>query len=256
MTEQGSADREALVAREQEFYDAEKSSYKLMRRVIWRAIGEYDQTLDYTDYYDVAGKEVLDYGCGDGDAALQALEDGATRVTGFDISNAEIAEANQRAAELGVSDRATFKVADAHDLDLPDDAFDIIAGVSILHHLEVEPALREIRRVLRPGGRAVFVEPLLDNPLLKLFRLMTPGARTDDEHPFTPRDWELCGQVFPGFEHHERELVTIPLMPLNLITPRALARRLRPFFARLDAKILKRFPSLGRYARISILVLQ
>ena len=151
MTEQGSAEREALVAREQEFYDAEKTSYAVLRRVIHRAIGEYDQTLDYTDYYEVAGKEVLDYGCGDGDAALQALEDGATRVTGFDISNAEIAEANERAAELGVSDRATFKVADAHALDLPDDAFDIIAGVSILHHLEVEPALREIRRVLRPG---------------------------------------------------------------------------------------------------------
>ena len=42
--------------------------------------------------------------------------------------------------------------------------------------------------MLRPGGRALFLEPLLDNPLLKVFRRLTPSARTDDERPLSASD--------------------------------------------------------------------
>ena len=110
-------------------------------------------------------------------------------------------------------------VADAHHTGFPDGAFDLIRGNSILHHLELEPALRELRRILAPGGRAVFVEPLAHNPLLRLGRALTPMARTEDEHPFTAADWDTCAAVFPGFRHFERELITVPLMPLNLVLP-------------------------------------
>ena len=46
-------------------------------------------------------------------------------------------------------------------------------------------ALAEIHRVTKPGGRVLFFEPLADNPLLKLFRVLTPNARTVDEVPFS-----------------------------------------------------------------------
>jgi hypothetical protein len=83
-----------------------------------------------------------------------------------------------------------------------------------------------------------------------------PSARTVDEHPITTSDWELCGQVFKRFQHHEREFLTIPLMPLNLVLPRRAQRRLAQGVHRADDRLLARFPKLGKYARITLLVLE
>src|SRR5205807_1094253 len=113
------------------------------------------------------------------------------------IAEGQVVEATQRAEAAGLADRVDFLVDDAHATTFPDDSFDLIVGVAILHHLDLEVALREIRRVLRPGGRAVFLEPLWHNPLLRLGRRLTPSARTPDEHPLTVQDWELCHAIFP-----------------------------------------------------------
>ena len=66
--------------------------------------------------------------------------------------------------------------------------FDLIVGNGILHHLDPEKALTSVHKVLKPGGRVIFFEPLADNPLLKLFRFLTPKARTIDEAPFSRSD--------------------------------------------------------------------
>lgn len=52
----------------------------------------------------------------------------------------------------------------------------------------MEVALEQVRRVLAPGGLAVFQEPLAGNPLLWLFRRLTPRARTRDERPLSRAD--------------------------------------------------------------------
>jgi SAM-dependent methyltransferase len=50
---------------------------------------------------------------------------------------------------------------------------------AVLHHLDLEVALGEVRRVLKKGGLAVFSEPLAHNPLVRLFRAVTPFARAE-----------------------------------------------------------------------------
>jgi len=130
---------------------------------------------------------VLDCDCGRGDISLYILaQGGGRRMHGIDISSVYIQDAAMRCGEAGC-DKSRFKfyVMDAHAMDLPANFFDIVAGLGILHHLDSDVALAEIHRVLKPGGRILLQEPLADNPLLKLFRLLTPSARTVDERPFT-----------------------------------------------------------------------
>ena len=81
-----------------------------------------------------------------------------------------------------------FFAMDAHDLKFEDETFDLIIGRGILHHLDFNIAIKEIKRVLKKNGEAYFQEPLGDNPLLKLFRLFTPNLRTKDERPFFKKD--------------------------------------------------------------------
>lgn len=136
----------------------------------------------------IAGKRVLDYGCGKGDFAMRLLERNAV-VYGIDISENYVEHANAQARHYGFSEaRYNFHVMDAHSLNFDDNFFDLVIGNGILHHLDLDLAISEVNRVLRPGGKAVFQEPLAGNPLLKLFRYLTPKARTVDERPLSSRD--------------------------------------------------------------------
>lgn len=171
---------------------------------------------------ELAGKIVLDYGCGRGQASLIYLNRGAAKVCGIDISPVYIQHATDAAHRAGYDeDRFSFRVMDAHQLTFEDGSFDLVIGNGILHHLDSELALREIYRVLKPGGRTLLHEPLADNPLLKLFRLLTPHARTEDETPFTgaairsllsKNDWQ-ADMVYAGILEAPVAMITSLLMP-------------------------------------------
>src|SRR3546814_1101008 len=89
----------------------------------------------------------------------------------------------------------------AEAMTFPDDSFDLVFGSGIIHHLDIDRAFGEIARVLRPGGRAVFIEPLGLNPAIELYRRFTPSARTPDEHPLLRRDFRS--------EEHTSELQSL-----------------------------------------------
>jgi SAM-dependent methyltransferase len=243
--------------REKNFYNEKgATSYHTVRLWIWRALGEFRRNEDITDFYDPAGKIVLDYGCGPGYLTKYLIDRGAVHVTGIDVSDGEIEQARERALADGLQEKSQFLVADAHATDFPDDSFDLIVGDSILHHLDLRVALEEIRRILRPGGRAVFMEPLWHNPILRVGRALTPSARTEDEHPLTTADWDMCGEVFANFSHDEREFLTIPLMPLNLVLGTSAQKRLARHVGALDDRVRARFPAVRKYSRITFLVLE
>jgi SAM-dependent methyltransferase len=252
----GSTPAGDVVDREREFFNEQSDRYHRLRGLIWRAIGEFNRNGELADLYDPRGKRVLLYGCGPANGTTELLRAGAVHVSGIDISDGEIAIARRMARENGYEEQTDFRAGDAHATGFPDDAFDLIIGYAILHHLDVARALAELRRVLAPGGRAVFLEPLAHNPLLALGRRLTPSARTVDEHPLTVEDWRLCQEAFPGFWHREVELTSIPLMPLNLVLPGSLQRGLARRVRALDDRLLARRPELGRFARTTFLVLE
>lgn len=161
----------------------------------------------------VKAKDLLDYGCSNGWMVEQYAELGAASITGIDISETGIAQAIQRYGHL-----AKFYVGDAHNVPFPDESFDVVVGRSILHHLDFERALQEITRILRPGGRAIFIEPLGDNPAGKLIRCMTPKARTKDELPLSRAQICFADKLLGNQEHLFFNLLSVPVAMLTSLT--------------------------------------
>ncbi len=128
-------------------------------------------------------------------------------LTCINISEKELEAGQEEARECGF--KAQFKLMDAHKLEFPDASFDMVYGVAILHHLEYERSVREIARVLRPGGIAVFVEPLRLNPVAMLVRLLTPWARTPDERPLGPAELRVFERYFHTSSVYS-DLFTVP----------------------------------------------
>lgn len=102
------------------------------------------------------GRKVLDAGCGHGKVSLAILRQGADHVTGLDIAGTSIAFAQEQARLQGF-DNATFLTGSIYELPFSDNAFDEAVSQVVFEHLDDIPrALRELHRVVKPGGRFFF----------------------------------------------------------------------------------------------------
>jgi SAM-dependent methyltransferase len=145
-------------------YDSFAEAYSAENEVnIHNAYYERPATLALAG--DVAGRRVLDAGCGSG-PLFAALRDRGAIVAGFDKSAAMLKLARQR---LGPG--ADLRVADlGQPLPYPDAAFDDVIASLVLHYLEDWNApLAELRRILRPGGRLIASvnHPIIGSPLVR-----------------------------------------------------------------------------------------
>ena len=105
------------------------------------------------DFASTRGLRVLEIGCGVGTDGLQFARAGAT-YTGVDLTEAAVELARKNFASAGMA--GDFRVSDAENLDFADESFDIVYSHGGLHHTpDIEAAVREIHRVLKPGGRAI-----------------------------------------------------------------------------------------------------
>jgi SAM-dependent methyltransferase len=194
------------------------------------------------------GLRVLDFGCGHGMAAVVLARNGA-RVTAFDLSGGYLDEARQRAAANDVT--VDFVRANGERLPFADASFDRVWGNAVLHHLDLDVAARELSRVLRPGGVAVFCEPWGENQLLEWARrrLPYPGkGRTTDERPLRRRDLAPLRSVFPKLEVEGFQLLS---MARRVLRPGRLVSGLDWC----DRMLLTRVPALRRFCRYVVLTL-
>ena len=111
--------------------------------------------------------------------------------------------------------------------------------------------------MLKPGGLGVFAEPLGSNPLINVYRRLTPRYRSPDERPIDLRSFSRQVSQFRGFSHHP-QLITAAAASALAYVP-GLARTAGPaqrLLERLDRVLLRAVPAVGRWAWYSVLVLE
>jgi len=202
----------------------------------------------------LSGKVVLDLGCGRGYGAIQFARMGAL-VYAIDISAAMVKATERLAKECGLSDKVLARQMSAEKLEFPDEMFDLVAGHSILHHTDLSLTRYEVRRVLKPGGRAVFLEPLGHNPLINLFRRLTPQRRTRTECPLLFRDIEFFLEPFTQSTHYEFYLFALAAFALLPLGSRRLFQTVVISLTYLDQFLMRIFSSLRKFAWVVIIEL-
>jgi SAM-dependent methyltransferase len=194
----------------------------------------------------IAGKDLLDFGCGMGEESIYFSKLGA-RVTAIDISDVGITILKRRAAFHRLDIRALEMRADPTSF--ADASFDRIHGLGILHHIGLESGLQEVARLLRPGGTGVFLEPMGDSPTVEAAKawLMQHGRFLADFVRVTDYERNL---TWSEVERALQRFASATLYPYHLLfrLKRLLPGRVLDAVRRFDASLLARAPQLRRYA--------
>jgi SAM-dependent methyltransferase len=201
---------------------------------------------------DARGLQVLDLGCGTGSNSALLAARGA-RVTSMDISPDLLALAERRFELDGLGPMAHAVCGSAHSIPLPTGSTDLVFGAAILHHLDLALTAREVHRVLKPGGRAIFSEPIRNSRVLTWLRGLIP-YRAPDVSPFErPLRHDEIASFGAAFTLRRSRTFRLPLLPLlQLALPARAERRLYEW----DRALLQRWPGLGHVATVMVFELQ
>ncbi|WP_309736664.1 methyltransferase domain-containing protein [Chamaesiphon sp. OTE_75_metabat_556] len=103
-------------------------------------------------------QDILDVGCGIGGSSLYLAEKFGARVTGITLSPVQANRAKERARAAGLQAKTDFQVANALNIPFPDNSFDLVWSLESGEHMpDKVKFLQECHRVLKPGGKLIFV---------------------------------------------------------------------------------------------------
>jgi ubiquinone/menaquinone biosynthesis C-methylase UbiE len=250
-------DVEAHIEQERERYDAQFSP-AADRNLLVRFGAEFrpsDQRAAllyaFDQLGDLRGQQVLEIGGGTGWHAAMLVHRGA-HVTTTDVSPVGVEIARRRFEVNRMTERTATAVVAAETMPFDDASFDAVFGIAVLHHLVLERAAPEIARVLRPGGRAVFIEPLSENPVLDFVRdyVPYPGKKSPLGHR---------GVTFAMLDQFASAFATVQVQPFYLTSMinRAFGQGVSIVpLERLDAFIARRFPATHRLFRYTVITAQ
>jgi ubiquinone/menaquinone biosynthesis C-methylase UbiE len=199
---------------------------------------------------DVHGKKVLDYGCGAGEnSTLLALR--GAKVCGVDISPELLDLAKERLKVHNVGEDAEFLVGSAHDLPIPDESLDVVFGMAILHHLDLELSSKEVFRVLKKGGRAIFLEPVRNSKMMWFIRGLIPYQQPDlspFERPLSDKELQDYAKNFTNYQSRAFNLPYVNLVEVLTGQSGTLLKAIK-----LDGKVLKTLPFLSYYGTVRVI---
>ena len=200
---------------------------------------------------DLRGKRVVEYGCGLGKLTVLLARSGAD-VTAVDISEQSVEAARRRAELTGVERGITFVVAPGEAMPFEDASFDIAFGKAVLHHLDPVAGSKELARILKPGGRAAFSEPLGTNPIVRFVRDHVPYPHKHERGADIPLRFSDIEAWTAPFSKSQ-----ITGVQLFSMVERGLGFHRRvPLLREYDRLLLKRWPELWRLCRYAVLTLE
>lgn len=196
---------------------------------------------------DVRDKTILEYGCGDGENTVILANRGAN-VIALDISP-ELLDIARKRLEVNHCDGVEFLVGSAHSLPLPNESVDVIFGMAILHHLDLDLAAREVWRVLKKGGRAIFEEPIRNSKVVSKVRGLFPkrAGVSPFERPLTDQEMK----TFAGPCRYRAKAFQLLFSSLASFVPVGNGQAVK-LSARADAYLLRQFPSLAYYGTVKV----
>ena len=212
----------------------------------------YPLEFAYHQLGDVTGRRIVDFGCGSG-ANTALLAGRGAHVWGIDISEDLLRLGRRRLAVSGHAGGATFIAGSAHDLPFPDASIDVVFGMAILHHLDLDLVSREVRRVLKPGGRAIFKEPVRNSAIIRFVRKLIPYRAPDIspyERPLTDAELQRFAS---GFSSCSVRAFGLPHVQAGMVLPGI--RNYWKALYEIDRAILRRLPWLTRYASVRVISL-
>ncbi|HEY3108346.1 MAG TPA: class I SAM-dependent methyltransferase [Chloroflexota bacterium] len=162
------------------------------------------------------GRRLLEIGPGRGRDS-EAFARAGARLVVSDVSIRSVELARERLRRAGLGGRVEAVVADAARLPFRDGSFEVSFSRFTIAHIPLQPLAAELARVLRPGGRALMVEPLRDNPLVRLYRRFAPtGCRETAPRYVSLDDLRQMAWHFPrGWRHRDLYLLSIPALALR-----------------------------------------
>lgn len=241
--------------------EAEFHDHMVEEDTRWAGFREYGLSMasikyGYSLVGDLANKIVLDMGCGAGERTLPLIQPDA-KVLAFDISYRMASEAlellSQSAYRLGCF--LLCQQMAGEQLAFASNSVDVIFGISVLHHLDFDYAIPEIKRVLKPGGKAIFVEPLNHHPIAKLYRAFTPNRHSETEQPLDKSVFPRLEQDFSEVNHKEFYLFSLAAAACSLVRSKKLFDASLGLLLKVDRFIFSRFPHMRKYAWITVMEL-
>lgn len=191
-------------------------------------------------------EHICDFGCGSGEMACRLGLLGY-RVTGIDVSPDLIEVARERAVLEGVSDRVHFIVADAAAAPVTEGVFDAVLAMSVVHHMPVQEALDALERLLCPGGRIAFLEPVAYSRILQWLRNKTPVEKdvSPDERQLSADEIHLIKNRFIIEEKRHFYLTA----RLRRVLPNSWFHQIERVFSWLDQCLLL-IPGVSHFAGV------
>lgn len=212
------------------------------------------------EHFKSEDQKLLDFGCGWGEHSLVFAKAGY-EVFGFDLSQNNIANAQSLAEKYGMTDRVHFSISPAEHLDFPDEFFDVVVGVDILHHVNIPQAIIECSRILKRGGIAIFHEPVRA-PVFDALRETRFGRW------LVPKEASLDRHLTEDERKLSREdLKTVKSSGMTFSSQRFLLfsrldRFIRPdkdgpsFLEKFDRQLMKTLPFMRPFAGVMVMVLR
>lgn len=194
----------------------------------------------------IKDKRICEIGCGNGYLTSLMIHNGAL-VEASDISIDAIIKAKILNQD-SLGKEVNFRVMDAKKLVYESEHFDFVVGCGILHHVNLELVTKEINRVLKYGGKAIFDEPLAHNPVANIWRKMTPSTKDINEHPISYGEIKKMSESFKEVKWQEYNLLPMFSSIVYLITnSNKLKDKSAEKLGRIEPRFLKVFKPLKRY---------